>query len=96
MFYRCTTAICTAGIPSDVFNIIHNLVHLEEKPRLNKQVNQWVRESLDDTSYLNNVTVQVCTFVHKLFMWNSNEQFLDINMPRSKTLLVGFMMSMFC
>ena len=33
--------------------------------------------------------------VHKFLMWNSKEQLLYINMPRSRTLSEGFMISMF-
>ena len=34
-------------------------------------------------------------FLHKFWMWNSKEQLLDINMPRSRTLSEGFMISIF-
>ena len=34
-------------------------------------------------------------FLHKVWMWNSKEQLLDINMPRSRTLSEGFMISIF-
>ena len=34
-------------------------------------------------------------FLHKFWMWNSKEQLLDINMPRSRTLSKRFMISIF-
>ena len=33
--------------------------------------------------------------LHKFWTWNSKEQLLDINMPRSRTLSEGFMLSIF-
>ena len=32
-------------------------------------------------------------YLHTFFIWNSNEQSPDMKIPRSKTLLVGFIIS---